>query len=329
MAGTRSELLQARAELTAACSDLAEFKGSVDKRLGDNTSHTMLGRLQSTSSKSVQRGSRLERLNQRTRFNKIVLRGVTDSAAHNRPADLTCYVNNKLDAAAPGRGSPFPALSQCIQAVSHTGRPGRGKRAVLVEFSTHTANHAAFKLSPLLRHSGLHLANGLTPKPVKEHRRAWRQTFLPFLTFALCTAAGSWGTETRVSIELGQAIRATAPSSSSRASPAPPRPPPRGPAPARQGVRTSWYGHPSSSSTAGGGPAPGHWAASYAVIASAAIAAAANAAISAAIAAAASAAAANAASAAAAAAMVDEWDTEVPAPSPGPGAGPSALAHSQ
>ncbi|DBA84042.1 TPA: hypothetical protein ACH3X1_006524 [Trebouxia sp. C0004] len=38
LAATRSELLKAQTELIAACSDLAEFKGSVDKRLGGHAS---------------------------------------------------------------------------------------------------------------------------------------------------------------------------------------------------------------------------------------------------------------------------------------------------
>ncbi|DBA76910.1 TPA: hypothetical protein ACH3X1_009510 [Trebouxia sp. C0004] len=59
----------------------------------------------------------------------------------------------------------------------------------------------------------------------------------------------------------GEAIRVSAPTSPSGASPAPPGPPPRGPAPGCQGVRTSLPGHPSPGSTAGGGPALGQRAA--------------------------------------------------------------------
>ena len=112
----------------------------------------------------------MEHLNQRVRANNVVMHGVPDIAAHSRPADLTRFVKNKLDGAAPRRGSATPVLSQSIQAVSHIGRPGSGKRAVLVEFSTHTAKHEAFKLSPKLRRTGIHLADELTPKQLKTQR---------------------------------------------------------------------------------------------------------------------------------------------------------------
>ncbi|DBA94590.1 TPA: hypothetical protein ACH3X1_002172 [Trebouxia sp. C0004] len=134
---TRSELLKAQTELTAACSDLAEFKGSVDKRLGEHASHSIAretavrdGLQQQVSAE----GSSLEHLSQRIRANNIVLHGVPDIAAHSRPADLTRYVSNQLDTATPRRGSLSQALSQSIRAVSHFGRPGGGKRVVLVEF---------------------------------------------------------------------------------------------------------------------------------------------------------------------------------------------------
>ena len=153
LAATRTELLKAQSDLTAACSDLAGFKGSVNKRLGEQTSHSIA---RTTAVKAGLRqqvnaeGSSLEHLSQRIRAHNIVLHGVPDIAAHSRPADLTRYVSNKLDTATPRRGSPSQALSQSIWAVSHIGRPGSGKRAVLVEFSTHTAKHEAFKLSPHL-----------------------------------------------------------------------------------------------------------------------------------------------------------------------------------
>ena len=75
-------------------------------------------------------------------------------------------MKGKLDAAAPRRGST-PAPSQSIQAVSHIGRPGSNKRAVLVEFSTHAAKREAFKLSAQLRREGLHVADDLTHKAVE------------------------------------------------------------------------------------------------------------------------------------------------------------------
>ena len=114
----------------------------MDKRLGDNTSHsiaretTVNNRLQQQDNAE---GSGLQRLNQCIKPNKIVLHGVPDIAAHGRPADFTRYVSNQLDA--PRRGSPSMAPFQCIQAVSHIVRLGSRKRAVLMEFSTHKAKH--------------------------------------------------------------------------------------------------------------------------------------------------------------------------------------------
>ncbi|DBA75829.1 TPA: hypothetical protein ACH3X1_010234 [Trebouxia sp. C0004] len=316
LAATRSELLKAQTELTAACSDLAEFKCSVNKRLGEQTSHSIARETAVKDGLQQQvnaEGSNLKHLSQRIRANNIVLHGVPDIAAHSRPADLTRYVSNKLDSATPRRGSPSQALSQSIRAVSHIGRPGSGKRAVLVEFSTHTAKHEAFKLSPHLRCSGLHLADELTPKQLKAQRgleadlSAFKlKGFRPFYRRGELKYRDQGVNRT---CKRGEAIRVSAPISPPRASPAPPGPPPRGPAPGRQGVRTLSPGRPSPSSTANGGPAPGRSTAAAST--SAAIAAA------------------NAATAAAANAMAGDGDTEMPAPSLGPGASPSALAPSQ
>ena len=173
LAAVRSDLLQTQTELATTRSDLAEFRGSIDKQLGDQTSHS-IARETAVKHKLQQQlsaeGSSLEHLSQRVRANNIVLHGVPDIAAHSRPADLTHYFSNKLDVAAPCRGQSSQTLSQSIQAVSHIGRPGSGKRAVLVQFSTHTAKHEAFKLSPHLRRSGLHLADELTPKQLKAQK---------------------------------------------------------------------------------------------------------------------------------------------------------------
>ena len=146
LAAVRSDLLQTQTELATTRSDLAEFRGSIDKQLGDQTSHS-IARETAVKDKLSAEGSSLEHLSQRVRANNIVLHGVPDIAAHSRLADLTRYVSNKLDAAAPHRGHSSQTLSQSIQAVSHIGRPGSGKRAVLVQFSTHTAKHEAFKFS--------------------------------------------------------------------------------------------------------------------------------------------------------------------------------------
>ena len=73
------------------------------------------------------------------------MHGVPDNATTSKPADLTRLVKSRLDAAAPRRGST-PEPSQSVQAVSYIGRSGSNKRPVLVEFSTHTAKHEAFKL---------------------------------------------------------------------------------------------------------------------------------------------------------------------------------------
>ena len=168
----RTDLQQTKSELAAARSELAEAKDTLDTRLQEHTSHCIaretavkdeLQQLVSTE------GSSLEHLSQRVRANNIVMHGVPDTAATNKPADLTRLVKGKLDAAGPRRGST-PAPSQSIQAVSHIGRPGSNKRAVLVEFSTHTAKHEAFKLSAQLRREGLHLADELTHKQLKAQK---------------------------------------------------------------------------------------------------------------------------------------------------------------
>lgn len=184
-----------------------------------------------------------------------------------------------------------------------------------MEFSTHTAKHEAFKLSPHLRRSGLHLADELTPKQLKAQKGLEAdfsalklKGFRPFYRRGELKYRDQGVNRT---CKRGEAIRVSAPISPSGASPAPPGPPPRGPAPGCRGVRTSLPGHPSPGpgSTAGGGPALGQSAAAAST--SAAIAAA------------------NAATTAAANAMAGDGDTEMQAPSSGPGVGPSALAPSQ
>ncbi len=240
----------------------------MNKRLGEQTSHSIA---RETAVKDGLRqqvnaeGSSLEHLSQRIRANNIVLHGVPDIAAHSRPADLTRYVSNKLDTATPRRGSPSQALSQSIRAVSHIGRPGSGKRAVLVEFSTHTAKHEAFKLSPHLRRSDLHLADELTPKQLKAQKGLEADfsalKLKGFRPFYRCGELKYRDQGVNRTCKRGEAIRVSAPVSPSRASPAPPGPPPRAPAPGRQGVRTSLPGHRSPGSTSGGGPAPGQSAA--------------------------------------------------------------------
>ncbi|DBA75785.1 TPA: hypothetical protein ACH3X1_010196 [Trebouxia sp. C0004] len=231
LAAKRSELLKAQTELTAACSDLAEFKGSVNKRLGEQTSHSIARETAVKDGLQQQvnaEGSNLEHLSQRIRANNIVLHGVPDIAAHSRPADLTRYVSNKLDSATPRRGSPSQALSQSIRAVSHIG---------------------------------LHLADELTPKQLKAQKGLEAdfsalklKGFRPFYRRGELKYRDQGVNRT---CKRGEAIRVSAPISPPRASPAPPGPPPRGLAPGRQGVRTLSPGRPSPGSTAGGGPAPG------------------------------------------------------------------------
>ena len=190
LAAVRSDLLQTQTELATTRSDLAEFRGSIDKQLGDQTSHS-IARETAVKVKLQQQlsaeGSSLEHLSQRVRANNIVLHGVRDIAAHSRPADLTRYVSNKLDAAAPHRGHSSQTLSQSIQAVSHIGRPGSGKRAVLVQFSTHTAKHEVLqrRCRGQLRRSKaagnqrdvLFLSQLLKTNP----RQFWRRASLPHI----------------------------------------------------------------------------------------------------------------------------------------------------
>lgn len=169
----RADLQQTKADLAATRSELAVSKTSLDQRLEEQTSHSIAREtavkdgLQGLLSAE---GSSLEHLSQRVRANNIVMHGVPDTAANSRPADLTRFVGGKLDAASPRRGPSMPRLRQSVQAVSHIGRPGSNNRAVLVEFSTHTAKHEAFKLSSQLRREGLHLADELTPKQRKAQK---------------------------------------------------------------------------------------------------------------------------------------------------------------
>ena len=172
---TQNELAAVRSDLLQTQTDLTEFRGSVDKQLGEQTSHS-IARETAAKDKLQQQvnaeGSSLEHLSQRVSANNpSVLHGVPDLAAYTRLADLTRYVSNKLDAAAPRRGPSSPALSQSIQpAVSHIGRLASGKRAVLVQFSTHTAKHEAFKLSPHLRRSAFTLLMSSHPNSWKRRR---------------------------------------------------------------------------------------------------------------------------------------------------------------
>ena len=140
----RTDLQQTKTELAAARSELAESKAIWDKQLQYHTSHPIarktavkdeLQQLISTG------GSNLEHLKQRVRAHNIVMHGVPDTAATSRPADLTCLGKGKLDAAAPRRVATDPVPSDSIQAVSHIGKPGSSKRAVLVEFAIQTAKH--------------------------------------------------------------------------------------------------------------------------------------------------------------------------------------------
>ncbi len=154
------------------------------------------------------------------------MHGVPDIAAHSRPADLTRFVGAKVDAAAPRRPPATAPLSQSIKAVSHIGRPGSDKRAVLVEFSTQTAKHEAFKLSPQLRRSGLHLADELTPKQLKAQKGlAVDFSALKLKGFSPFYRRGELKYRDRGvnrTCRKGEAIHVSAPSSPPRAPPAPP-----------------------------------------------------------------------------------------------------------
>ena len=247
----RTGLQQAQVELAAARSELAESKVTLDTRLQDHTSHCVaretavkdeLQQLVSTE------GSSLEHLNRRVRANNVVMHGVPDTAATSRPADLTRFVKGKLDAAVPCRGST-PAPSQSVQAVSHLGRPGSDKRAVLVEFTTHTAKHEVFKISQQLRREGLRLADELTPKQLKAQRGLATdfsalklKGFSPFYRRGQLLYRDRGTTRT---CKRGEAIRVSAPTSPPRA-PGPPRPSPvpRGPAATRGGLTKQGRGHP-------------------------------------------------------------------------------------
>ncbi|DBB01578.1 TPA: hypothetical protein ACH3X1_000226 [Trebouxia sp. C0004] len=68
----------------------------------------------------------------------------------------------QVDSVGPNRGSS-PA-SQSITAVTRTGRPGAGNRAVLVEYSSSQAKHRTYALSRQLRQQGISLTDELTPK---------------------------------------------------------------------------------------------------------------------------------------------------------------------
>ena len=225
-----SKLLQAQADLAATRSELAGFKSSVEHQLQEQTSHSIAreNAVKDGLQQLVQaEGSSLERLSQRIRANNIVMHGVPDIAAHSRPADLARFVKTAVDAAAPRRPSTLPPPSQAIQAVSHIGRPGSDKRAVLVEFSTQTAKHDAFKLSPQLRRSGLHLADELTPKQLKAQRGLAAdfsalklKGFQPFYRRGELKYRDQGVNRT---CKKGEAIHVSAPSSPPRAPPGTPR----------------------------------------------------------------------------------------------------------
>ena len=328
----RSDLQQTKAELAATRSELAEAKVTLDTRLQEHTSHCIaretavkdeLQQLVSTE------GSSLEHLSRRVRANNIVMHGVPDTAATSRPADLTRLVKGKLDAAAPRSGST-PAPSQSVQAVSHIGRPGSNKRAVLVEFSTHTAKHEAFTLSAQLRREGLHLADELTHKQLQAQKGLATdfsalklKGFSPFYRRGQLLYRDQGINRT---CKRGEAIRVSAPSSPLRASPGPPRPSPgpRAPAAARGGLNRQAPGHPRPGPTNSHRPHSGRGS-SYAGATSASAVNAAAQAADAAVA------AALAGSGNAAMAGVGETSGAgllPPPPGPGP-SGPSSLAPSQ
>ena len=262
----RADMQRTKADLAATRSELVDSKTSLDQRLEEHTSHSIaretavkdgLQGLLSTE------GSSLERLSQRVRANNIVMHGVPDTAANSRPADLTRFVRGKLDAANPRRGSSMPGPSQSIQAVSHIGRPGSNKRAVLVEFSTHTAKHEAFQLSPQLRRGGLHLADELTPKQLKAQKGLAAdfsalklKGFNPFYRRGHLMYRDHGVNRT---CKRGEAIQVSAPSGPPRASPGPPRPPPgpRAPAAANGGVNRQAPGRPRPGPTEGREPGNG------------------------------------------------------------------------
>ncbi|KAL3132221.1 hypothetical protein ABBQ32_008810 [Trebouxia sp. C0010 RCD-2024] len=269
----KSDLLRAQTDLAAVPSELAELKGSITQQLQEQTSH---GIARETAVKDELRqlvqaeGSSLERLSQRVRANNIVMHGVPDTAAHSRPADLTRFVRAQVDAAAPRRPSTTAPHSQSIQAVNHIGRPGSDKRAVLVEFCTQTAKHEAFKLSPHLRRSGLHLADELTPKQLRAQKGlAADFSALKLKGFSPFFRRGElkyWDQGINRTCRKGEAIHVSAPSSPPRALPAPPRASsgPRaslGPFGATTAARSSAAhgapGHPRPGHTGGCGPTDG------------------------------------------------------------------------
>ncbi len=242
-----------QAQLTAA-------EANFDKQLKEQT-QSSIARENAVKDACSQQlstlSSTLEFLNQRVRGKNMVLHGILDSTTTSTPAALERVVKTAFDAAAPGRG-PSP-VSQSIAAVTHTGKPGIGNRAVLVEYSSSQAKHRAYALSRQLRQQGVHLTDELTPKQQQSLR-----AMEPDRTALLSRGIRTWyrqGTlyymnqSVRRECKKGEAVRVPVPQGAStpaatpgplpraphrappRASPrggtqpqgsAPPRPPPRG-----------------------------------------------------------------------------------------------------
>ena len=152
------QLEDAQAKLTTVKSQLALAQAATDKRLQDEVRNSMArenGIKDSLQGKLSSNSSDIEYLSRRFRASNIVMYGVDDTPALSRSADLERYVKRTVDDTVPGRSS---TVSQGITAVSHIGRPGSNKQAVLVECNSLEAKHRLFQQSSQLRSRGFRLA---------------------------------------------------------------------------------------------------------------------------------------------------------------------------
>ncbi|DBB12719.1 TPA: hypothetical protein ACH3X3_005496 [Trebouxia sp. C0006] len=158
-------LEQLPAQLAEVQSQLKAAETSFSKKLEEQT-QSSLARENAVKDSCQQRinalGSSLEVLSQRIRARNMVVHGLPDTAAVSNPAALERLVKDRVDSVGPNRGSS--PVSQSITAVTRTGRPGAGNRAVLVEYSSSQAKHKTYALSRQLRQQGISLTDELTPK---------------------------------------------------------------------------------------------------------------------------------------------------------------------
>ena len=150
----RDDLQQAKTELATARSELAESEVALDTRLQERTSHYVARETavkdelrQLVSAEGLQLGAP-QQASQGQQCCHARGAGQRNNQQASRPHAPYEGQAGCCSSAQRLYSCTIPAPSQSVQAVIHVGRPGSNKRPVLVEFSTHTAKHDSFKLSP-------------------------------------------------------------------------------------------------------------------------------------------------------------------------------------